>query len=167
MSEEFTLQVSALTYQKLRKLAVLAGSESAAIERLLAHWERYDVDSQPKAATEVGGSVTWRSPTGDVLRVGERLEARDGGKAHFATIERSGIRYDRKLYDSPSAAARAVKEKRGLVGPAASTNGRDFWKIRDPSSGRLVSLSEMRPHRGVDVAALFAELDTLPPQRAG
>jgi hypothetical protein len=159
--KEVIVHVSAHTYQKLRKLAVLAGSESAAIDRLVTHWEAYSTSPSDEAGSEVESRATWRSPTGDVLRIGERLEARDGGKSHFAIVEQSGIRFDQKLFDSPSAAARAVKEKRGLTGPATSTNGRDFWKVRDPGSGRLVSLRDMRPHRGVDVSALLAELDTL------
>ena len=144
-------------YKKIQRLAVLAGSESAAIERLVAYWENSVRDTPSRNPTEELAAF-WRSPTGDLLRVGERLEGIDTGKTHFATVEQNGIRFSGKLYDSPSAAARAVKRKRGLIGPAASTNGRDFWKLRDPQSGRLVSLSALRPHRGIDAEALLANL---------
>lgn len=159
MNRTVALHVEVPTYQKLQKLAVLAGSESAAINRLLAFWENHSENGAPHESAEVGTTATWRSPTGDVLRVGARLEARDGGKSHFATVEQAGIRFDRKLYDSPSAAARAVKEKRGLVGPAANTNGRDFWRLRDPGSGRLVSIRDLKPRRGVDVTNFMAGID--------
>ena len=153
----FKILLDSNTYQKIQRLAVLAGSESAAVDRLIAYWEKSIGPSGDQTPGEVASSF-WRSPTGDLLKVGERLEGIDAGKTHVATVEQTGIRYSGKLYDSPSAAARAVKGKRGLFGPAASTNGRGFWKVRDPKSGRLVSLSTLRPHRGVDADTLLASL---------
>ncbi len=158
------VHVRPITFKKIQKLAVLAGSEADAVDRLLAYWESENEPAPPSSAPQKTRVAVWRSTTGDILRVGETIEGRDAGKPCFATVEQNGIRYDGKLYDSPSAAARAVKEKRGLVGDAASTNGRAFWRIRD-RHGHLIALRDSRPNRGrngeVDVDALLAELDAL------
>jgi hypothetical protein len=163
MSALIPIHLAPATFQKVQRLSILAGSETAAIERLIAHWEDSEAPSLQLMSTDKTAATSqWRSPTGDTLRVGERLEARDGGNTHYATVERRGINYDGTIFDSPSAAARAVKEKRGLAGNSASTNGREFWKIRDPSTNRLVPLSALRPFHKVDVDAMFAELEALP-----
>lgn len=162
MSDFVAVQVKRPVYRKLQKLAVLTGDESSAIERLISHWENSGPDSVHPRSEKVTPEVQlWYSPTGDVLRVGEILQANDGGKTHQAVVERDGIRYPANngvLYDSPSAAARAVKEARGLKGSSASTNGREFWKFRDPKTNRWVPISVLRPSHRVDVEALLAKL---------
>jgi hypothetical protein len=160
------------SFKKIQKLALFAGSEAAAVDRLLAYWECDEQPAPPTlpqstAITPKPPVAIWRSPTGDELRVGEQLEGEDGGETHYALVEQTGIRWpikDGKLYDSPSAAAVAVKNKRGLVGKAASTNGRTFWRVRDPSTGRPVAIRDLRPPRGIDVEALLAQLDIKPQQ---
>ncbi len=163
MSALTPIFLTSATYQKVRKLSILAGSETAAIERLISHWEGSEASKSLPVSTAVTvATALWRSPTGDTLRVGERLEGLDGGTTHYATVERGGINYDGMIFDSPSAAARAVKEKRGLAGNSANTNGRNFWKIREPNTNRLIPLSALRPFHKVDTDALLAELDALP-----
>ncbi len=163
MSALIPIHLAPATYQKVQKLSILAGSETAAVERLIAHWECSEASNPPLMPMDRAIATSlWRSPAGDTLRVGERLEARDGRKTHYATVERRGINYDGTIFDSPSAAARAVKEKRGLTGNSASTNGREFWKVREPSTNRLVPLSALRPFHKVDMDAMLSELEALP-----
>ena len=163
MNDFTPIYVAHATFKKVQKLAILAGSETAAIERLISHWELSASCVEPQKSSNAAATVNlWRSPSGDVLKVGERLESSDGGKTHFATVERTGIKYADKIYETPSAAARAVKEKRGLLGTSANTNGRDFWKLRDPNSNRLVPLSALRPTHKIDSDALLAQLEALP-----
>jgi len=160
MSDFVSLQVRRSVFEKLQRLAVLTGDESSAIEKLISHWERVPSalprGSPGKPAAEV---ELWHSPTGDVLRVGELLQAADAGKTHQAVVERNGIKYNGVLYDSPSAAARAVKHARGLKGSSANTNGRDFWRLRDPKTNRWVPISSLRPAHRFDAEHLIAELD--------
>ena len=160
MSARVPVYVSASTHTKLQRLAVLAGDESAAIDRLIAHWEQSANSKAAASATAPAANAVgvWHSASGDVLPIGERLEGTDAGKTHYATIEREGIKYAGKVYDSPSAAARAVKEKRGLTGSAATTNGREFWKLRDPRTNRLLPISALRPASRISADELLAEI---------
>ncbi len=70
------------------------------------------------------------------------------GQRHTATVMPSGqIRYQEKVYGSPSAAGRAVKlHVRGRHTPEStlSTDGWDFWRITDPVCGDEVSLKALR-----------------------
>jgi hypothetical protein len=157
MSDRISILLRRPVYEKLQKLAVLIGDESSAVERLIAHWESAAV--QPSSALGKSEVQYWHSPTGDVLRVGEALQASDNGKIHRATVERDGIRYSGNLYDSPTAAARAVKHARGVRGSSASTNGRGFWRLRHPKTNRWVPIRELRSPVRVDGNALVAELD--------
>ena len=162
MSGFVSVQIRRPVYQKLQRLAVLTGDESSAIERLISHWENSTPSgSQPpdkKAASEV---QYWHSSRGDILQVGEILQGTDGRKIHQAIIERDGIRFPINngiLHASLSAAARAVKHARGLKGTSASTDGRKFWKVRDPKTNRWVPISVLRPAHKIDVEKLLAEL---------
>lgn len=159
MSDFVAVHIRRPVYEKLQRLAVLTGDESSVIERLISHWE----SSTPPSSQSGTGKATpeaefWHSPTGDVLRVSELLQGTDVGKIHQARVERDGIRYNGVLYDSPSAAARAVKRARGLTGPSANTNGREFWKLRDPKTNRWVPISALRHTHRVNVDKLLAEL---------
>lgn len=150
-------------FAELRRLAVLAGSESKAVERLIDFWNTNQSDhhktticahppvSKPPIAT-------WRSSSGDELPVGARLEATYKGRTYYASVERQGIRFGKSLYQSPSAAGRAVKNSVGVSGPAAQTDGRSFWSVRDPSSGRLVSIGDLNPKKLIDTEELLREL---------
>ena len=158
MSDFVPINVRRPIYEKLQLLAVLTGDESSAIERLIAHWEAGSPPVEPRREKAAAPVTLWHSPTGDVLPVGETLQGTDGGKVHQATVERDGIRYNGAVYDSPSAAARAVKEARGLKGPSASTNGREFWKLRDPKTNRWIPINALRPAHRLDGDALLDEL---------
>jgi hypothetical protein len=158
MSDYVPVKIRRPIFEKLQRLAVLTGDESSAIERLIAHWEAGFPTSEPPREKAVPAATLWHSPTGDVLPVGATLQATDGGRVHQATVEHDGIRYNGDVYDSPSAAARAVKEARGLKGPSASTNGREFWKLRDPKTNRWIPINALRPAHRIDGDALLDEL---------
>ncbi|MFZ2650649.1 MAG: hypothetical protein WA210_11155, partial [Burkholderiaceae bacterium] len=100
----------------------------------------------------------WRSSTGDELPVGAPLEAPYKRRTFHAVVERKGIRFGKELYQSPSAAGRAVKHSVGVTGKAAQTDGRTFWNVRDPTSGRLVSIGELNPRKRIDAEELLREL---------
>jgi hypothetical protein len=156
MSDYVSVNVPRSTFEKLQRLAVLTGDEGLAIERLIAHWEAGSAPAEPRSEKAAVAEL-WHSPTGDVLPVGTILQGTDDGTVHHATVGRDGIRYNGAVYDSPTAAARAVKEARGLKGPSASTNGREFWKLRDPRTNRWISISVLRPAHRVDGDALIDE----------
>ncbi|MBY0368589.1 MAG: hypothetical protein IIA03_00490 [Proteobacteria bacterium] len=165
MQTTVPIEVSASTYAKLQKLAVLAGSEAAAIAKLIEHWEA--VHTLPPVATPTRAAhptaglriETWRTPNGDELPVGAPLYAPYMGKTYEALVVKGGIQYDGKVYDSPTSAGRAVKKKvRGLTGSAASTNGREFWRLRDPSTGQLVAIKHLNPGPPIDADELLREI---------
>ena len=159
MSDFVSVQIRRPVFEKLQRLAILTGDVSSAVERLISHWESAR-SALPQASVEKPPAQAqfWHSPTGDVLRVGEVLQASDAGKTHHATVERNGIRYNSVLFDSPSAAARAVKHARGLKGSSANTNGRDFWRLRDPKTNRWVPISSLRPSYRIDADKALDEL---------
>lgn len=157
MSIFVSVQVRRPVYAKLQRLAVLTGDESSAIERLIAHWE--SSTSVPEPSKGTSEMQFWHTSRGDVLRVGEQLQGTDYGKVHHATVERDGIRYNGILHSSLSAAACAVKHARGLKGPSANTDGRKFWKLRDPKTNRWIPVSALRPVHRIDADALLAELE--------
>jgi hypothetical protein len=156
MSDYVSVNIRRPVFEKLQRLAVLTGDESSAIERLIAHWEAGSLPAEPKSE-KAATAALWHSPTGDILPVGTILQGTDDGVVHQAAVERDGIRYNGTVYDSPSAAARAVKEARGLKGPSASTNGREFWKLRDPRTNRWIPINALRPAHRVDGDALLDE----------
>jgi hypothetical protein len=151
--------VSADTATKLEKLALIGGSVGQVIERLLAHWQStgYAPDRVPSSATAPRQAM-WKTPNGDLLPVGEPLVATYKGKEFSAEIESSGLRFQGRLYPNPTAAGRAVKHTLGVTGPAASTDGRTFWKLLDPSTGRYVSIAQLNPGEPIDTAKILAEL---------
>lgn len=154
------IQVKRSVFEKLQRLAVFTGDESSAVEKLILHWENSALAPRASAVHLASEVQFWHSPTGDILRVGETLKAWDAGKTHEATVEREGIKYDGTVYDSPSAAARAVKRARGLEGASTNTNGRDFWKLRDPKTNRWVPISSLRPKYRIDADKALDELGT-------
>lgn len=149
---------------ELSRLAVLAGSESAAVERLIEFWNSHQRTPQvvPSQSAPLPlprkSAAMWRSSTGDELPIGARLEASYKGRTYHAQVEQKGIRFGRSLYQSPSAAGRAVKNSAGVNGAASQTDGRSFWSVRDPASGRPVSIGELNPKQAIDTDALLREL---------
>lgn len=161
MSDLVSVPISPSVFARLQRLAVpLVDDTSSVIEKLIAHWEANPPDSKaPNAPTSVTAkSDVWRSPRGDTLPVGATLQAEYLGKTLRATVEKKGIRFGGKVYDSPSAAGVAAKGQFGRTGRAASTDGRKFWKIQDPASGRWVAISTLHPLQHIDAEALLAGL---------
>jgi hypothetical protein len=164
VNQRLAIEVTPATYAKLKRLAVLAGTEAAAVERLIEHWERSQPDSpvnsrEPKDATGTKAVETWRTPNGDLLPIGIPVFAPYGGKTYEGVVVKGGISYQGKVYDNPTSAGKAVKKHvRGLSGSSASTNGREFWKVRDPSSGQLVSIKDLNPGPQLDANELLREI---------
>lgn len=162
MSESVSVPISSSVFTRLQRLAIpLVDDTSSVIEKLIDHWEANPPDNSapnaPKKTTPPKSEV-WRSPRGDTLPVGTTLQAEYLGKTFRATVEKQGIRFGGKVYDSPSAAGTAAKGQLGRTGRAASTDGRTFWKIQDPNSGRWVTIASLRPAQHIDSDALLAEL---------
>lgn len=167
MADTINVSISSSAFARLQRLAVpLVDDPSSIIEKLIDHWETNPPkNTNPTAPLIPSASPTpkdsaefWRSPRGDTLPVGATLQAEYLGKTFRATVEKRGIRFGGKVYDSPSAAGVAAKGQLGRTGRAASTDGRSFWKIQDPSSGRWVSIASLRPAQHIDADALLAEL---------
>ena len=164
MNTTVFIQVPAVIHAKLQKLAVLAGNEASAIERLIEHWEQNQAwgkarDDKAAVAAKLPHVENWRTSNGDVLPVGAPLFAPYAGKIYEAVVVKGGIEFEGKVYDSPTSAGRAVKKKaRGLVGSAASTNGREFWRLRDPSNGQLIAIKDLNPGPQIDTDELLREI---------
>ncbi len=156
---------------ELKRLAVLAGSESNAVERLIDFWNNNQSpaprDAAPKSLMQPKGTgAKWRSSTGDELPVGAQLESTYKGKTYYAAVEQHGIRFGKNLFQSPSAAGRAVKASVGVTGSAGQTDGRSFWSVRDPSTGRLVTVGELNPRNVIDAEELLREIAEGTPKSA-
>lgn len=155
MSVYVSVQVHRAVYDKLRRLAVLTGDENSAIEKLISHWEQSGLPAGSTGKTAAPVAM-WHSPTGDVLPIGEKLQGSYGGETHDAIVEAEGIRYRGKVHSSPTAAAQAVKASKGVTGTSARTNGRGFWRVRDPQTNRWIPISSLRPSPKIDTAAILA-----------
>lgn len=161
MSNLISVPISSSVFTRLQRLAVpLIDDTNSVIEKLIDHWEANPPDTKTSntPTVVVPKSDVWRSPRGDTLPVGATLQAEYLGKTFRATVEKKGIRFSGKVYDSPSAAGVAAKGQLGRTGRAASTDGRTFWKIQDPTSGRWVTIATLRPAQHIDTEALLAEL---------
>ncbi|MHB1245805.1 MAG: hypothetical protein ACYCZH_05145 [Sulfuriferula sp.] len=162
MPESISVPISSSVFTRLQRLAIpLVDNTSSVIEKLIDHWEASPPDNSildvPPTTTPPKSDV-WRSPRGDTLPVGKPLQAKYLGKTFRATVEKKGIRFGGKVYVSPSSAGAAAKGQLGRTGRAASTDGRTFWKIQDPNSGRWVTIASLRPTQYIDTDALLAEL---------
>jgi len=162
MSESISVPISSSVFTRLQRLAIpLVDDTNSVIEKLIDHWEANPPDNRvpnvPPTTTPPKSEV-WRSPRGDTLPVGAILQAEYLGKTFRATVEKKGIRFGDKVYDSPSPAGAAAKGQLGRTGRAASTDGRTFWKIQDPNSGRWVTIASLRPAQHIDADALLAAL---------
>jgi hypothetical protein len=163
-----TCYLDPVVASRLGQLAVLAGSESNAVARLIEFWMTHHGET-PRVQTmgDLAAKTStqrWRSTSGDELPVGVTLEAPYKGRTYQAVVEARGIRFAGKLYQSPSAAGRAVKESVGVTGRASQTDGRAFWGVRDPITGRVVTIGQLNPRQKVDVDALLREFESLPKQ---
>lgn len=174
MTDQVTISIGSHVFARLQRLAVpLVDDTSSVVEKLIDHWESSVLsrstipESGPPTKTESrqpsvqAAPEVWRSSRGDELPVGAPLQAEYLGKTFRATVEKFGIRFAGKLYENLSPAGAAAKGQLGRKGRAASTNGRDFWKIQDPVSRRWVPITALRPSSHVDTEALLAELKKL------
>lgn len=161
MSEQVTVVLSKPVFERLQKLAApLVDTTDAVILRLLDYWDARPTDSaRPENSNSESTHALWRSSRGDTLPVGIELRGAYLGKTFIARVERAGIRFDGKLYDNLSPAAIAAKNLAGTKGKAANTNGREFWRFQDPTSGQWVSVSVLRPSHRINSDELLAELD--------
>lgn len=168
MPASISIPVSADVFARLQRIAVpLVDDKSSVIVKLLDHWEQ---NPPAPLVTEKGGHErvldVWRSPRGDVLPVGISLQGPYLGKTFRATVERNGIRHNGKLYPNLTAAAVAAKGQLGRKGRAASTNGREFWKLQDPNTESWIPVSALRPHPRIDPQELLAEALSFKPNES-
>lgn len=157
VSDHIQVHVRRDVFEKLKSLAEpLVDDTSTVIDRLIRHWEATPPkDSRNPASDE---AALWQSSRGDVLPVGAPLQGRYKGKTFAAVVARNGVRFEGKTYSTLSAAAVAAKGLSGVKGDAASTNGRDFWALRD-STGNWFPVSSLRSREpAVDTKKLLAEL---------
>lgn len=162
MSEQVTVAISKLVFERLQKLAApLVDTTDTVIERLLDYWDTRPTNSStpPANSNSTATHTLWKSSRGDVLPVGIELRGAYLGKTFTAQVERAGIRFHGKLYDNLSPAAIAAKNLAGTKGKAANTNGREFWRFQDPTSGQWVPVSVLRPSHRINSDELLAELD--------
>jgi hypothetical protein len=76
-------------------------------------------------------------PLKGLLRNGQGIYAEYKGKSYHAVVYSSGlIRFDRRMYETPSAAGMAIVNRR-------TCNGWAFWKYKD-KTGQLLPLAALR-----------------------
>jgi len=165
LTDLVSFSISSEVFARLQRLAVpLVDDTNSVIEKLIAHWEanppvpnaiRGPARTPPAPNLEATVAM-WRSKQGDVVPVGTPLRARYCGKTFNATVEKHGIRFEGKLFESLSAAGFAAKKTLKRSDDAAQTNGRTFWELQDLTSERWVPVKALRPDPPVDVDALFA-----------
>ena len=162
MSDLVPIYVQQATRTKLQQLALLAGGVNEVIERLIDHWQNAEhLANAPQPDVPLPVPAMWTSPNGDELPIGQQLVAIYKGKTFHADVEAAGLRFNGELYRNPTAAGRAVKQSMGLSGTAASTDGRTFWKLLDPTSGRYITVGELNPGKAIDVTKILSELKAL------
>lgn len=163
MTEQIAVTISRPVFERLQKFAApLVDTTDTVIERLLDYWEANS--DRGGTSTKSNSTVTselWKSSRGDTLPVGTELRGTYLGKTFSARIERAGIRFEGGLYNNLSPAAMAAKNLTGTKGKAASTNGRDFWKFQDPTTGQWIPVSVLRPSHRINSDELLAELERL------
>lgn len=164
MSDHIELVISKQVFERLKALAEpLVDTTETVIERLLDCWDAHKSEPTPPQNSNFKATESfWRSSRGDVLPVGMALQGTYMGNTFTARVERGGIRLHEMLYDNLSPAAIAVKNLAGTTGKAANTNGREFWKFQDPTTGQWIPVSTLRPSPRINVDELLAELDKVP-----
>src|SRR5438552_4622106 len=135
------------THQALQKLAALTGSDmGGVIAKLVDYWQ--EATPQSPAETSPLGMPSlvqlWRSPRGEMFPIGLELRAVYMGKKYSAKVTSKGIEFNDQTYDSPSAAAIAVKEAAGKRGAGANTNGWEFWEMWESKSKQWLSIQALK-----------------------
>jgi len=161
MTEQIAVTISKPVFERLQKYAApLVDTTDTVIERLLDYWEaRPSSMVAPANSNSIVTQAHWRSSRGDTLPVGTELRGSYLGKTFSAKIERAGVLFEGTLYNNLSPAAIAAKNLAGTRGKAASTNGRDFWKFQDPTTGQWIPISVLRPSHRINSDELLAELE--------
>ena len=89
------------------------------------------------------------------LKVGTTIETTYMGERHEAEVSADGgVRYQDKTYRSLSTAGEAVKfavRGTGLPDSSRATDGWKFWHTVDPTTGRLVTLREIRRKAALEI----------------
>jgi hypothetical protein len=134
-------------FERLKRLAEpLVDNPSSVIERLAVHWEK--THCAPDVGIRISSSIPplteWRSARGERFAVGLVLRAFYLSHQFEAMVTAAGIEFNGKMYDNPSSAGIAAKLTVGKKGPAANTNGWDFWQMLDPATKRWVSIDALR-----------------------
>jgi hypothetical protein len=149
----YKIGVSQATYKSLKKLAALSDDPTdlgAMVTKLVDYWhngapsESELPPAEPKEFVQLLPGQAWRSPRGDLFLIGLQLRAQYLGNTYSAQVTINGIDFAGKTYDSPSAAAIAVKEATGKSGAGANTNGWDFWEMPDSKTGQWVSIATLK-----------------------
>ena len=149
MPVRFNVEVSlpSKTYFALKKVGALTGAEIGdVIAKFVDYWQDSNGEEAEQESPLGMSSLVqlWRSPRGEMFPVGLKLRAQYVGKTYNAKVTNQGIEFDGKKYDSPSAAAIAVKETAGKVGAGANTNGWQFWEMWDAKVMTWVSIQGLK-----------------------
>jgi hypothetical protein len=163
MTEQITVTISKPVFERLQGFAApLVDTTDTVIGRLLDYWEvNSNNRTMPTGCNSTVTQELWRSSRGDTLPVGTELRGTYLGKTFSAQVERTGIRFEGKIYNNLSPAAMAAKNLVGTKGKAANTNGRDFWKFQDSTTGQWIPVSVLRPSHRIDSDKLLAELEKI------
>lgn len=149
--QEIQIAVSESVYTRLQTIArpFIDTTPGMVIERLLDERQPRAVVVEAanhlslfhSATFETKQGLTWPY-NGHAFPVGSELFKEYKGQEFWAKIVEKGIEYDGKVYKSPTAAAKAVKNAWGITGSAAEVNGKQFWEIRVPGSSRFIRLDK-------------------------
>jgi len=142
---DIAVSLSLQAYKTLKKIAALSeGDMGAAIDAVVKYWEMAEPSPIAPTAPDAPFQQLWRSPRGDMFPVGLKLRADYLHKHYIAEVTTKGIECDGKTYDSPSAAAIAVKNAAGKSGSGANTNGWTFWEMFDSNSQLWIPLLSLK-----------------------
>jgi hypothetical protein len=71
-----------------------------------------------------------------------------------AEVTPNGIKFDGQVFDDPSPAGIRAKELAGAEGPAANTNGWEFWEYFDEQKRKWISINIFRKKKLVPEISL-------------
>jgi len=136
------LEVDLTTYRRLQNLASpLEDTPTTVLKRLL---DFYEQAHKPLKSEEP--SLCFVTDLGERLPIGLVLHARYKNEVIAALVHENWIEADGRKYYNPTAAAVAVKMKRGADKRSAQSNGWLFWRYKN-ASDRWVVLDKLRVKR--------------------
>ncbi len=135
-----TIQIDSELFERLQALAEpLVDNPTTVIRRLVDHWEQNPPDA------DIESPIRWcLLSRGERLPIGTKLRAVYNGHTYHASITSTGIFFESKTFNSPSAAAIHAKNLEGLRGSSANTNGWNFWEYYDEESSTWKPLRNLR-----------------------